>query len=608
VRTIYDPNTGAGTQIATRMYDYDAAGRLAKDTSVGVNGADRVTSYQYYPNGSLKSKTLPDGTSTGDHVYDLAGRLTSITAPAGSAQASYLQSVAYDAWGHVTQMVQGNFVTDTYTYSPLRGWLTRIDSGYGGAPFYTVALADRAANGMLNSKTITDQWLGGPRWGYTYDSMGRLTRASLTANGLSDGPNSRSYGYDAADNMIFNSGLDCDGNPATPSASPNLTYGTASIFNRPTLTAGGPHAPASICNTPVEYDADGNTTKYDPDGAAGPLQPRSFTYNNENRPTAITANGATSTFDYGPDGERFVKTANGATTWYISGDGELKVDAVNPAGRFTSYITPDVRKESALDGSNATYDFLIKDEQGSVRVSSQNTISDYGPFGAPQGPTAAINGKGYIGERFDPETGLQYLHARYYDPTLGRFLSPDTWDPTMPGVDFNRYAYAGNDPINKTDPFGHKDPDSGGEISGVTSQADYDNSQSGGTLTRSGNPTTGGVGDYSVADGSGGGNGNGGGNQGAGNNGGSSGGGGDGSGGGGGGGNGGSDGSGNSTGGTDDSHDKACYTGCVADVPPISYPPGYKLGPQTPDYNFGGLGYGPEDPADPNSDIVKWGK
>ncbi|MBD9597791.1 hypothetical protein IB270_33750 [Ensifer sp. ENS05] len=33
--------------------------------------------------------------------------------------------------------------------------------------------------------------------------------------------------------------------------------------------------------------------------------------------------------------------------------------------------------------------------------------------------------KGYIGERFDPETGLQYLNARYYDPKFGRFIPPD---------------------------------------------------------------------------------------------------------------------------------------------------------------------------------------
>jgi D-alanyl-D-alanine carboxypeptidase len=48
-----------------------------------------------------------------------------------------------------------------------------------------------------------------------------------------------------------------------------------------------------------------------------------------------------------------------------------------------------------------------------------------------------------------------YLHARYYDPLLSRFLTPDTWDPILAGVDFNRYAYAGNDPVNFSDPNGH---------------------------------------------------------------------------------------------------------------------------------------------------------
>jgi len=36
-----------------------------------------------------------------------------------------------------------------------------------------------------------------------------------------------------------------------------------------------------------------------------------------------------------------------------------------------------------------------------------------------------------------------------------RFISPDTWDPTMPGVGTNRYAYAANDPVNKADNNGH---------------------------------------------------------------------------------------------------------------------------------------------------------
>src|SRR5208283_2565444 len=45
--------------------------------------------------------------------------------------------------------------------------------------------------------------------------------------------------------------------------------------------------------------------------------------------------------------------------------------------------------------------------------------------------------------------GQLYFNSRYYDPTIGRFL---TEDPSRHGV--NWYAYCENDPINKTDPTG----------------------------------------------------------------------------------------------------------------------------------------------------------
>ncbi|MDA4848909.1 RHS repeat-associated core domain-containing protein, partial [Hoeflea poritis] len=41
------------------------------------------------------------------------------------------------------------------------------------------------------------------------------------------------------------------------------------------------------------------------------------------------------------------------------------------------------------------------------------------------------------------------------DPSFGRFISPDDWDPIIDGVGPNRYAYAQNDPVNKSDPNGH---------------------------------------------------------------------------------------------------------------------------------------------------------
>jgi RHS repeat-associated protein len=67
--------------------------------------------------------------------------------------------------------------------------------------------------------------------------------------------------------------------------------------------------------------------------------------------------------------------------------------------------------------------------------------------------------KGFTGERDDPEVGLLYLHARYYDPKLGVFVSPDSWDPLLPGVGTNRYGYADNDPVGKADRNGHAEGD-----------------------------------------------------------------------------------------------------------------------------------------------------
>ena len=45
---------------------------------------------------------------------------------------------------------------------------------------------------------------------------------------------------------------------------------------------------------------------------------------------------------------------------------------------------------------------------------------------------------------------------------FGRFSSPDDWDPTLPGVGTNRYAYAQNDPVNRSDANGHVDVFVGG--------------------------------------------------------------------------------------------------------------------------------------------------
>ena len=69
--------------------------------------------------------------------------------------------------------------------------------------------------------------------------------------------------------------------------------------------------------------------------------------------------------------------------------------------------------------------------------------------------SANDNHLGFTGHVEDSATGLTYMQARYYDPLIGRFLSPDPVGFTQGGFPyFNRYAYTYNDPVNAIDPTG----------------------------------------------------------------------------------------------------------------------------------------------------------
>ena len=59
------------------------------------------------------------------------------------------------------------------------------------------------------------------------------------------------------------------------------------------------------------------------------------------------------------------------------------------------------------------------------------------------------------GEQYDPDLGLYYLRARYYNPLTGRFFSRDPEDgiAQMP-MTLRKYLYAGSDPVNYVDPRG----------------------------------------------------------------------------------------------------------------------------------------------------------
>ena len=98
---------------------------------------------------------------------------------------------------------------------------------------------------------------------------------------------------------------------------------------------------------------------------------------------------------------------------------------------------------------------------GSIRqltdASAEVTLlQSYDPFGnllKQSGP--GFSGFGYTGEQEVANYGLVFLRARYYDPSVGRFVSKDQWSGSMlrPQTQ-NGWAYVSNNPINQTDPSG----------------------------------------------------------------------------------------------------------------------------------------------------------
>jgi RHS repeat-associated protein len=81
----------------------------------------------------------------------------------------------------------------------------------------------------------------------------------------------------------------------------------------------------------------------------------------------------------------------------------------------------------------------------------------YRPYGDRLTNSASASGNKiwFTSRRQDPETGLVYMGARFYDPAAGRFVSTDQVGFAEKNVQsFNRYAYANDNPYKYADPNG----------------------------------------------------------------------------------------------------------------------------------------------------------
>jgi len=117
--------------------------------------------------------------------------------------------------------------------------------------------------------------------------------------------------------------------------------------------------------------------------------------------------------------------------------------------------------------------FLLGDHLGSVSVVTDTngqvvSRQDSTPWGEARGSDITQTTLNFTGQRKDG-TGLLYYGARYYDPVLGRFVSPDSLGAKQPiPQSLNHYSYVLNNPLKFTDPTGHEERAEGGgcDVSG----------------------------------------------------------------------------------------------------------------------------------------------
>jgi RHS repeat-associated protein len=437
--------TGDGVTV---NYAYDALSRL-----VSVAAPALAISYAY---DVMDQRTrMTDATGTTTYAYDGLGRTKQVVAPAGSL------TFAYDLDSNRTRLVYPNGDALTYSYSP-GGRLSSVTDWAGRGSQYTYQ-----PSGLVATVTYPNSLLAS----HTYDRVQRLTGLTYT---LDQVIGSERYTLDPHGNPVALTDLF----GTTPAVAGTLRYdGTQRLtaFERHFISGG-----QSIANETFGFDAASNVTartgpsatfSYDAanrltsDGArnfvwsaADQLVQRgadTFSYDALGRMTAATVGGTTRTYAY--DGDGLLRTrSQGATTTSFLYDPALATTPLLQAGseRIVHGLAPLYRVHA-----NGKFDAFVRDGLGSIRleVSGSGKLTsafDYTAYGALNGspPMPLL---GFTGELHDP-SGLIYLRARWYDPSVGRLTTIDPMSGSAgTPASLNRYGYAAASPTVNTDPSGY---------------------------------------------------------------------------------------------------------------------------------------------------------
>ncbi len=272
---------------------------------------------------------------------------------------------------------------------------------------------------------------------YTYDNLYRLTSETITEG---EKVTTYTYAYDNVSNRILKT---VDGKETV------YTYNALNqLVTENDIT--------------YEYDLNGNTVRM-----TSPTKSALYVYNADNRLIRATVqsgnNVSVEEYKYDYAGNRIAKSSEGDYTKYlldVNGSLTYVLAELNYDGTEKCFYTRGTDLVSQeRDGKKSYY---VYDGHGSVRAlfNEDGKVTDryvYDAFGnliSSIGSTK--NDFLFCGEQFDPVTGLYYLRARYMNPSVGTFISMDSYQGSIDDpVSLHKYLYANSNPVMYIDPSGY---------------------------------------------------------------------------------------------------------------------------------------------------------
>jgi len=404
IKYLYDENgnlVAAVNKNAVETYEYNANGWLVNKLT---NGRIPV-SYQYNKNGQIVNVSGLNG-ETG-YGYDSTGKLVSV----GNGQ-NIIAEYTYNPNSTISKVTYNSGIMVNYEYDRDNN-ITRIS---GFSPLGDLMEDFRYV--YDNNGNIVSQTVNGQETVYAYDALNRLVSENNIA-----------YSYDNA------------GNRTRKAEGTDITVYAYDSRNRLI------HSESGGIITTYNYDNNGNLLASS-DGKV-------YNYDRFNRLVeAMNPDGTWQANIYGPDGLRMGVLENGLFTGFVYNHGQV-IEEYDASGSVTASYVRGIGLIAMKDAHGLSY--YLNNVHGDITAIAEangNILNSYryDAFGnATYMDETIANRFMYTGEQYDRITGTYYLRARYYDPTIGRFIQEDTYR----GDGLNLYAYVANNPLKYIDPNGH---------------------------------------------------------------------------------------------------------------------------------------------------------